>query len=267
MFKPLILSLTAWLVLAACGPAPTQTTQASAADTEASSAANSHTSANSLDWAGVYKGVLPCADCEGVETLLTLNMDNSYLLKTTYLGKDNSAFQQQGKFEWDDKGSVIRLLNQKDAPASYKVTENQLTQLDMEGQLITGNLAESYKLNKQMDATEYRLTGVRWKLTELMGQVVPATEPDMTPYLQFDEENRVSGFAGCNQFTGTYQTQGLSLSFKPLASTEKACLNGSIEEQFLNTIQGIDNYTVNESGLIFYKARTAALARFSAEKS
>jgi copper homeostasis protein (lipoprotein) len=274
MSKPLILSLTAWLVLAACGPAPTEPsaqekpstpTQYSApADTKLAAAADGHNSANSLDWAGVYKGVLPCADCEGIETLLTLNMDSGYQLSTTYLGKDTKAFEQQGRFEWDAKGSVIRLLGQKDGPALYKVVENQLIQLDMEGQLISGDLADNYKLNKQASVAEHKLTGVRWRLTELMGQAVPATEPDMTPYLQFGEDGRVSGFAGCNQFTGAYEAEGLGLSFKPMATTEKACLNGSIEQQFLTTIQGIDNYSLNDSGLAFYKARTAAMLRFTA---
>ncbi len=274
MSKPLILSLTAWLVLAACGPAPTEpsaqekpsipTQHAAPADAKLAAVADGHNSANSLDWAGVYKGVLPCADCEGIETSLTLKMDNSYQLSTTYLGKDATPFKQQGSFQWDAKGSVIRLLNQKDGPALYKVVENQLIQLDMEGQLITGDLADNYKLNKQASVAELKLTGVRWRLTELMGQAVTATEPDMTPYLQFGEDGRVSGFAGCNQFTGAYEAEGLRLSFKPMATTQKACLNASVEAQFIATIQGIDNYSLNESGLAFYKARTAALLRFTA---
>lgn len=45
------------------------------------------TSQNALDWNGTYKGTLPCADCEGIETELTLNLDGNYLYKATYLGK------------------------------------------------------------------------------------------------------------------------------------------------------------------------------------
>lgn len=269
MIKPVILSLSACLVLVACGPAPTETsvptqplTQSPTAQTDTAAAPDKSNSANSLDWAGEYKGVVPCADCEGIETSLTLNMDQSYQLSTIYLGKDATAFQQQGQFEWDANGSVIRLLNQKDGPALYKVGENQLFQLDIQGQVISGDLAENYKLKKQ-NKTEPTLTGVRWKLMEIMGQRVAATEPDMTPYLQFGEDGRVSGFAGCNQFTGAYETEGLRLTFKPMATTEKACLNASVEQQFLTTLQGVDNYSLNDSGLAFYKARTAALLRFS----
>ena len=274
MPKPLILSLISWLVLSACGPAPTEpsapitsetVTQPTASrDAGDQAAANSHNSANSLDWAGVYKGVVPCADCEGIDTLLTLNMDNSYQLSTIYLGKDATPLKQAGSFEWDATGSVIRLLNQKDGPALYKVVENQLIQLDMQGQLITGDLAENYKLNKQASIAEHQLTGVRWQLTELMGQALPATEPDITPYLQFGDDGRVSGFAGCNQFTGAYQAEGLRLTFKPMATTRKACPDDAVEQQFLTTLQGVDNYSLNQSGLAFYKARTAAVLRFTA---
>jgi uncharacterized lipoprotein NlpE involved in copper resistance len=44
--------------------------------------AEMHNSRISLDWAGTYEGVLPCADCPGTKTRLTLNQDGSYLLVT-----------------------------------------------------------------------------------------------------------------------------------------------------------------------------------------
>ncbi len=104
MIKPLILSLSACLVLVACGPAPTETSVPTTTfDSEPNSTADTvaapdkSNSANSLDWAGEYKGVVPCADCEGIETSLTLNMDQSYQLSTIYLGKDATAFKQQGQ--------------------------------------------------------------------------------------------------------------------------------------------------------------------------
>ena len=33
-----------------------------------------HTTMNSLDWDGTYTGILPCADCKGIETNITLKM-------------------------------------------------------------------------------------------------------------------------------------------------------------------------------------------------
>jgi len=41
-------------------------------------------SVNSLDWAGSYHGVLPCADCAGIETTLILDYDLTYRIITRY---------------------------------------------------------------------------------------------------------------------------------------------------------------------------------------
>ena len=49
-----------------------------------------HNSRNSLDWAGTYEGVLPCADCPGTKTRLTLNQDGSYRLVTQAQGSQNA---------------------------------------------------------------------------------------------------------------------------------------------------------------------------------
>jgi uncharacterized lipoprotein NlpE involved in copper resistance len=109
----------------------------------------SDNSQNSLDWSGTYKGITPCADCEGIETELVLNQDLTYVIKTKYLGKgDGKVFEEKGNFVWDKTGGIISLQVSKGGPSQYKVGENQLIQLDMEGKPITGALAEKYVLTK-----------------------------------------------------------------------------------------------------------------------
>jgi uncharacterized lipoprotein NlpE involved in copper resistance len=109
----------------------------------------SDNSQNSLDWQGTYKGVTPCADCEGIETELVLNQDFSYVIKTKYRGKGNGkVVEENGNFVWDKKGRSISLQRSEGGPSQYKVGENRLIQLDMEGKQITGDLAEKYILTK-----------------------------------------------------------------------------------------------------------------------
>ncbi|UYZ62703.1 copper resistance protein NlpE N-terminal domain-containing protein [Hymenobacter weizhouensis] len=109
-----------------------------------------HNSRNSLDWAGTYSGTLPCADCPGIRTELTLNQDLTYRLRTLYLGKGTGKpIEATGVFRWDDAGRTVRLPGLDDQPAHYLVGENQLIQLDKNGQRITGSLAEKYVLRKQ----------------------------------------------------------------------------------------------------------------------
>jgi uncharacterized lipoprotein NlpE involved in copper resistance len=103
-----------------------------------------------LDWAGTYNGVTPCADCDVIETEITLNNDLQYIIKTKYLGKgDGKIFQEAGSFVWDKTGGIADLKGLKGRPSQYKVGENQLIQLDMDGKPITRSLAEKYVLIKK----------------------------------------------------------------------------------------------------------------------
>lgn len=110
---------------------------------------NTHTSQNSLDWAGTYEGTLPCADCEGIHTRLELNADLSYTLTEHYLGTSESknTFSENGKFRWNKAGNTVE-LNQVDN-RKYKVQESKIVHLNADGEEITGSLAEMYVLEKQ----------------------------------------------------------------------------------------------------------------------
>jgi uncharacterized lipoprotein NlpE involved in copper resistance len=110
---------------------------------------SAHNSQNSIEWQGVYTGVIPCADCEGINVLITLNNDNTYQMNYSYIGKEDGSEQFSGTFTWsEDGGSVI--FSDKTVPYYYQVGENKLIQYDMEGKLITGELADKYVLTKNM---------------------------------------------------------------------------------------------------------------------
>lgn len=108
-----------------------------------------HNSENSLDWAGIYEGTTPCADCEGIKTVLELRDDKTYALSQTYLGKPEAEneFTKTGDFVWDETGSKVLLKSENDT-LQYKVGENQLWMLDKLGNVITGDLADLYILKK-----------------------------------------------------------------------------------------------------------------------
>lgn len=110
--------------------------------------ADEHTSANSLSWNGIYKGITPCADCEGIDTEVILNEDNTYVIKTKYIGKGD-GLEEKGNFTWNKEGNTVTLIGLKDRPNQYFVGENRIIQLDMAGNKITGELADRYILVKQ----------------------------------------------------------------------------------------------------------------------
>jgi len=104
---------------------------------------------NSLDVNGKYTGVVPCADCEGIETQVEL-FDETYNLTRKYLGKETKkeTVVKDGHWKWVD-GFTIELTEIKDAPNKFFVGENKLIQLDMDGKKIEGNLAVKYELTKK----------------------------------------------------------------------------------------------------------------------
>ncbi len=108
-------------------------------------------SQNALDWAGTYFATLPCASCEGIETWVTLNQDNSFILKTHHMGLNDDLEEIfTGKFTWNKTGSLVTLQGLiGDAPGKYKVGENQIWHLDRNGNKIEGDLADRYILKKQ----------------------------------------------------------------------------------------------------------------------
>jgi len=110
--------------------------------------ADMHTSEIALDWQGVYYGVLPCADCEGIEVELRITEDGTYTMKSQYLGKENGLFITEGTFTWEN-GSNIQLEDAQDNSTKlYKVEENQLRMLDAEGHKIEGALENFCVLKK-----------------------------------------------------------------------------------------------------------------------
>ena len=71
------------------------------------------------------------------------------------------------------------------------------------------------------------ITGTRWVLQTLRGKEAGVGAGAKAPFFTLQgAEPRVSGFAGCNQFTGGYQLEPGKLSFSQLAMTMKACPEG-----------------------------------------
>ena len=111
-------------------------------------ASKAHNSKNSLDYHGIYKGTIPCADCEGIKTAIALAKDGSYVRTIQYLGKEIGGTQSSGTYSWNSKGSVIKIVFTSGETQLYQVGENVLFHLDRDGNKIESNLADRYKLLK-----------------------------------------------------------------------------------------------------------------------
>ncbi len=101
-----------------------------------------HNARDALDWAGTYTGTLPCDDCEGIATTVTLSPNGAFQLSQIYLGKEE-RHSTEGDFAWNDQGNTITANE-----FSFFVSENRLIQLDKSGNRMTGDLADYYELRK-----------------------------------------------------------------------------------------------------------------------
>lgn len=217
-----------------------------------------HNTRNALDWAGAYRGVLPCADCPGIETIVILQGDGTYHTQYRYLERGERIFTAQGQFSWNAAGDTISLDGQP--PEQYFVAEGRLIRLAADGSRIAGALAAHYVLGRLAG-----VTGKYWQLVELNGQPVPALK--RAPYLILNNEAaRVTGFSGCNAFSGGYELDeaALRIGFGQLAATMMACPHMQVESAFFEVLRSADNYSCSDDGLTLNRARMAPLARFKA---
>ena len=105
-----------------------------------------------------------------------------------------------------------------------------------------------------------------WKLTELMGKPVnpPAGVREIHIVLK-KQDGRFQGFAGCNNIMGSYELKDENfIGFKGIASTKMACPDMTIENQLMEVLGRVDNYSILGDKLSLNKARMAPLARFKA---
>jgi len=107
--------------------------------------------ATKTHWAGVYTGVIPSASGEGIDVKVTLHVNETYKVESRYVGKSDEVFTNTGKFTWNPERNIVIIDSEREGepPTYYKLGEKALIHLDIEGNVITGALANDYILMKQ----------------------------------------------------------------------------------------------------------------------
>ena len=81
----------------------------------------------------------------------------------------------------------------------------------------------------------------KWELSVLDGRQVIGNQ---AVYIELTEDNKVSGFIGCNRLTGSYTIENESqIKFNELATTRMACPQAEmeLEKQVLELLNTTDN--------------------------
>lgn len=87
-----------------------------------------------------WRGILPCADCEGIETSLFLAKDGTWVMNERYQGvtKEPSSFASYGT--WARTAGKLVLTDSKGEKSWYRVKGDNLEMLDQEGNPIESAL-------------------------------------------------------------------------------------------------------------------------------
>lgn len=92
--------------------------------------------------AQTYRGVIPCADCEGIEVTLLLQQGGEYRLNERYLGRDVSGDPQHGR--WTRTAEKLVLVSDKGEKRYFRPRDTGLEMMDTQGNPIQST--NSYRL-------------------------------------------------------------------------------------------------------------------------
>jgi putative lipoprotein len=108
------------------------------------------------------------------------------------------------------------------------------------------------------------LTNTYWKLVELNGGAVqPGEGKELHMVLRGGDQ--VGGYAGCNQFTGSVTVTGDGLSFGPIASTRRMCVEAMQQEDaFLQALENAQRFSISGEDLAIRNAGGEVTMRFVA---
>jgi copper homeostasis protein (lipoprotein) len=94
-----------------------------------------------------FTGVLPCADCEGIEYHVDFFKDGAFFLRAGYLGKPDGTSDDIGRYALSTDGVTLVLQGGREAPLYFSIEDaDTLRKLDIEGRPIDSTL--NYELTR-----------------------------------------------------------------------------------------------------------------------
>ncbi|WP_372794705.1 META domain-containing protein [Pontiella sp.] len=152
-----------------------------------------------------------------------------------------------------------RFLQHVQDARMYQIVGEELRLLDGEGRVLL----------KFKPRVEPALTSNVWNAVGVnngkggVASILPGTEIT----IQFRDDGHVVGSSGCNSFMGTYETEGGSIAFGPLAGTRKTCAvpQGIMEQEsaFLQSLENSSHWNIRDDALELRDASGSLQAKFT----
>ncbi len=147
--------------------------------------------------------------------------------------------------------------------ASYKIEGGKLMLMDADGNIL-------------LTFTEQptpELAGSAWRLISFNNSEggMESNQASEKITLSFGEDGKVSGNAGCNNFSGSYTVEGDALSIGPLATTRKMCAQPQgvmqTEQAFLKDLGDAATFSIMGKTLTIYGKDGGKLLIFASMKT
>lgn len=176
------------------------------------------------------------ADCTGVSEQKCMLIKENPEEDWTYFYDRISGFDYEEGFSYELRVKVEKVANPPaDASSQKYILAEVVAKIPTESGAPQGN----------------ELIGT-WKVIQMNGMESLANFPT---FVFAEEENRVAGYAGCNNYFATYDLKGAELSFRNAGSTRKMCADMSVEDAFLKKMNEIAYYKMVKSELHLFDAK------------
>jgi len=176
-----------------------------------------------------YSGIIPCADCAGIEYTIDFNEDFSYKTQSVYQGKSNELFESSGNYRIQN--GVIQLVNEDEGIKYFKKSGNNLLILDRNQKEVTGKLSDAYVLKpvaKQPETAEGNIHKLKIKRAgEGVDFFAIGNEPFWSLNLDFDNKFHFEALAGISLTTPSIAAKSM-LNTK-IASYSVTTESGALE--------------------------------------
>ncbi len=128
--------------------APTEIKSAVVSEVDHNSPASAAPGFDVKAFAGTYAGILPCADCPGIDTTIAFTPEGGYAMGEIYQDSDSSAFTTKGTWTVKEDGKTL-LLDPEDKDEYDRwyqvVSATELRLLDRDGKPVDSKLDYSLR--------------------------------------------------------------------------------------------------------------------------
>ncbi|MDY0199557.1 MAG: META domain-containing protein [Tenuifilaceae bacterium] len=180
------------------------------------------------------------------------------------------AIENESQIKFSQLGTTLMACPELEMELESKVLEllNTADNFTIDNGKLMLNVGRRAPLATFYEMSDNEIVNKYWKLIKLEGDTVQmAANQEREQYFTLRSDGSISGFAGCNHFTGQYtltEASGISIN-ENLAISLKVCPDVDIDESaFLRVLLRTNNYTISNDTLCLNAGKDAPLAIFEA---